>query len=248
MPCAERLTGDGPVEWLLLPGILGSPLEWERLGSPDGRGALAVALPGGDDLREMARGLLTRLEGERPVVVIGSSIGGLVGAALACERPDRVLALICVGSVGAPSAVPRRVRLGAAVAHRLPDRLWDRLYRTRLARELERRGTPPALRAKLVRAAPDRQTWIDRITAVSGWGLPGRLPVPVVALVGRDSPWPRTVVFGSTPTEVPGGHRPQLDEPGALRDAILHAISAVRGESRGREGRGPVVAAGRPFS
>jgi pimeloyl-ACP methyl ester carboxylesterase len=248
MPFAERCFGTGPVEWLLLPGILGSPLEWERLGSPDGRGALAVSLPGGDRLETMARSLLPRLGRVGPVVVVGASLGGLVGAALACLRPDQVRALVCVGTLGDPVLVPRRVRLGAVLARHLPDRIWDRLYRQRLARELENQHLPQAHSAALMSAAPSRQTWADRVTAVSRWGLPARLPVPVVVLAGRGSPWPQSQVFGREPTVVAGSHRPHIDAPDALRVAILDGVSAVQSGRCDVEGRGPVVAAGRPFS
>ena len=64
---------------------------------------------GGSSIEEWARSILDRVEGE--VAVIGASMGGYVGLAMARRAPDRVRGLLLAGSrVGADSPERRAAR------------------------------------------------------------------------------------------------------------------------------------------
>lgn len=238
MAPVTRDHGRGPVRWVLLPGIVGSVHEWDRLGSPGpDHSARAVALGAGPSLAALAAAVLPALPPGR-VHLVGASLGGLVAVALAAAHPERVAGVVTIGSLPAPAALPGPLALAGAVAPRLPRRLWGPLYRRHLARELRGEGVPAPLVAALVAAAPGPRLWAARLAAVRRWGLPVALSVPVVALTGRESRWARAPGPPPGPPVdgrgvwVAGGHRPHLGAPGALRAELVQVAENMDRRSR----------------
>ena len=62
--------------------------------------------------------LAAEVEGEAPVVLVGHSMGGLVCASLAAERPELVRALVLIAPAGAPELRSLQAYATRARAHR----------------------------------------------------------------------------------------------------------------------------------
>ena len=222
-----------PLRLLLLPGIAG-----------DGRTflmqralarqlpALALDLPTGHrTVAGMAAALLAAAPAG-PLLIFGLSLGGLVGWAMARQAPDRITGLITLGTLPSPACCPPGLARGQAWLQRLPEPLFARLYRRRIAARLRAEGVAVALRGPLLTCLPRRDVLAERLGAVRAFSAPPP-PVPTLWLRGQadtEAPWGSAEVaahLGVDFAVVPGGHRAHITHPQALH-AVVHRFAVSR--------------------
>lgn len=230
---------------MLLPGIEGDArLFAHQVGLSRLAPTFALDLPTGEDrLDRMAAVLATRLDAlwearllpARRVALIGCSLGGLVARALAAADPDRVAALVTLGTLPAAACIPAAIRRGRRLAALLPDPLFRWSYARRIGQRLAEEGVAPALAAELVAGLPPRAELLRRLDAVLAWGLPDRLGVPTLALVGqsdREAPWSAADLTRHLPeaafSTIPGGHRAPLTHPDGFQAALVSFLLGRR--------------------
>ncbi|GAA2438645.1 alpha/beta hydrolase [Actinomadura vinacea] len=178
--------------------------------------------------------------GPDPVALIGSSVGGYAAARFAIEHPDRVSALVLVGSGGFTTLNPATrgfIRLmGTTVSMRLLSGRLPRFYlrrrtpvvREMIARDVARRRDPGAneVAAALWRsfAAPehDLRAGAETITAPTllVWGA-------LDPMVGMDAPGVRRAIPGATWRTMPTGHAPFAEAPARFLGAVLPFLDAA---------------------
>ncbi len=200
---------------------------------------LAFDLPNGcANLMTMAEVVLDRLDqiwesvsprpGARPrIAVAGLSLGGLVGRAMAARAPEKIAALITLGTLPAPALVPPNIRRGRLRAGTLPAPIFDLLYGARIKHRLTEEGVDPLITTQLVSELPDKAEVVRRLDAVLSWGLPEDLGVPSLWLLGQvdaEAPWTPADILryvpGASVEVVPGGHRAPLTHPLAFHEAV----------------------------
>ena len=225
---------------VLLPGIEGDARVFARQ-TPlaKSRSVVALDLPfGAANLRAMGDAVLDRIDqiwpllaprgvSEPRVAVAGLSLGGLVGWAMALAAPERVAALITLGTLPSPSLIPSTVRRGRARAGTLPGPIFELLYGVRIKHHLTEEGVDPLITTQLVSDLPDKSEIVRRLDAVLSWGLPEGLDVPSLWLLGQidaEAPWTPADVLrhvpGASVEVIPGGHRAPLTHPAAFHEAI----------------------------
>jgi len=229
---AERRHGSST--WVLLPGMEGDARCFaQQLPLADRRAVVAHDLPSADgvDLPDLARLLEPDLP-PGPLLLVGASLGGLLGRALASAWPGRVRGLVTIGSLPHLSLLPKRLGPLGALAGRLPAPVFGRLYRRRIARRLSEEGVDDAVTYELLAGLPAAGRHRARLAAISAWGLAPGCPVPTLSLRGqvdREAPWRGADVARVLPESgfetVPGGHRCYLTHPRPLHD-VLEAFSA----------------------
>ena len=188
--------------------------------------ALAPDLPLDDPqagFEERARPALQALDGAaEPVVVVGHSMGSAYATLVAAARPGSLLVHLCprLGGLAPPPGAPDPFRAGFPFPPERPDgtSVWDAdaaigaMYR-RLPSETAR-----ALVQRLRPMAPP----------------PGEYPlsrhpaIPTQLVYAADDEffepaWERFMareVLGVEPIEIPGGHFPMAEDPGALADLL----------------------------
>jgi len=231
--------GQGPL-LVLLPGIEGDPTVFSELGGlAADRPVEAWPLPEGPGLPVdlsvpvLAAALLAGLPAG-PVCLLGASLGGLVAWEAAHQQPDRVRALVTLGSLPHPRHRPAGLALSAALVDRLP-RCWVAArYRARIRARHAEEGVDPELSAALLARLPAPVLLARRLRAVASWDPLGPPPVPCLWLRGQvdtEAPWTTAQAQRELPgvevQTVPGGHRAMLTHPQAL-------VAAVRPFLRGR--------------
>jgi pimeloyl-ACP methyl ester carboxylesterase len=177
---------------------------------------------GGSSIDEWARLLLERIDGE--LAVVGASIGGYVGLAMARQAPERVRGLLLVGS-----------RVAADPPERRPGR--DEAIRTLQEEGLEAwapnaPAPPPAERTvdevvRAVTALRDRQDHTDVARDFEGplWVAVGDadpfLPVAEAREIAEAAKLGRVEVFEDT------GHFPNRDRPERFNELLREFVDAV---------------------
>jgi pimeloyl-ACP methyl ester carboxylesterase len=230
---------------VLLHGLASSHRIWELviplLG--DDCGPVALDLIGGQPIQAEAAAVIERLD--RPTVLVGHSLGGLVATAVAEARLDLVRRLVLVNS---PPTTASRL-----TAHSGPERLMQlpllgRLLWARAGEDQLRRGArsgvapgapvPDVLvedvrrtsheafvgSTRAVDAYLDERSLYDRVAA---------FPIPVDVVFGlEDRRVARSSLDGYdslgnvTVTRIAGaGHSPPLETPQALADVLLAATT-----------------------
>ncbi len=191
------------------------------------RPVVALDLPSGADILALAAGVAAHLP-DGPVVLFGASLGGLVGWALSRVDP-RIQGLITLGSLPDPRLAPRRLVRAVGILRRLPEPVFRRLYRRRIAARLAEEGVAEPMAHRLLAGLPARDTLCDRLEAVCAWTPDGPPAVPTLWLRGqldREISWDSAVIRRCLPTVgvevVPGGHRAHLTHPTALNAIIDH--------------------------
>lgn len=225
---------------VLLPGIEGDARVFARqLPLAERRTVVALDLPfGAANLRAMGSAVLDRVDQLWPILgarsddaprvaVAGLSLGGLVGRAMVAVAPERIAALITVGTLPSPTLIPPSVRRGRVRAGTLPGPIFELLYGVRIKHHLTEEGVDPLITTQLVADLPDKSEIVRRLDAVLSWGLPEDLEVPSLWLLGQidaEAPWTPADVLRHIPSAsvqvIPGGHRAPLTHPAAFHDAI----------------------------
>jgi pimeloyl-ACP methyl ester carboxylesterase len=232
---------------VLLHGLASSHRIWERVIPLLGEDcdALALDLIGGEPVEAEASAVIERVD--RPVVLAGHSLGGLVATAVAEARLDLVRRLVLVNSP--PTAASRvTANSGPERVMRLP--LLGRLLWTLASDKQLRRGASsgvapgapvPDVLIEDVRATSHRAfagstraagAYLD---ARSLYDRVGALPIPVDVVFGlEDRRVARSSLDGYaglgnvTITRIPDvGHSPPLEAPQAVADVLLAATRSL---------------------
>jgi pimeloyl-ACP methyl ester carboxylesterase len=139
------LEAGGGVPLVLVHGVGARADRWQRTIEPLARGGYhvyAIDLPGhgfatkGDGFDYSVPGyvdflaaFLKEVEAERPVLV-GTSLGGHIVAALTCRQPDAVRELVLVGSLGLrPLGPEARERMRTGIVNTTPEGIKGKLLR-----------------------------------------------------------------------------------------------------------------------
>jgi pimeloyl-ACP methyl ester carboxylesterase len=228
---------------VLLHGLASSHRIWERVIPLLGGDCapLALDLIGGQPVEAEAAAVIERLD--RPAVLAGHSLGGLVATAVAEARLDLVRRLVLVNS---PPTTASRLTANSGLERvmKLPllgQLLWalapdDQLRRG--ARSAVAPGAPvPDVLVEDVRATSHR-AFIGSTRAVDAYldarslhDRVGALPIPVDVVFGlEDRRVARSSLDGYdhlanvTVTRVPSvGHSPPLEAPQAVADVLIAA-------------------------
>jgi pimeloyl-ACP methyl ester carboxylesterase len=231
---------------VLLHGLASSHRIWERVIPLLGGDCapLALDLIGGQPVEAEAAAVIERLD--RPAVVAGHSLGGLVATAVAEARLDLVRRLVLVNS---PPTTASRLTANSGLERvmRLPvlgQLLWalapvDQLRRGARSGVAPGAPVPDVLlddvRATSYRAFVGSTRAVDAyLAARSLHDRVGALPIPVDVVFGlEDLRVARSSLDGYdrlgnvTVSRVPGvGHSPPLEAPQAVADVL---IAAARG-------------------
>jgi pimeloyl-ACP methyl ester carboxylesterase len=231
---------------VLLHGLASSHRIWERVVPLLGADCetLALDLIGGQPVEAEAKAVIERLD--RPVVLAGHSLGGLVASAVAEARSDLVRRLVLVNS---PPTVASRLTANSGAERVMKLPLLGRLLWARASDEDRRRGARSAvapgatvpdvlvddLRATSHRAFVGSTRAADSyLAARSLYDRVGALSIPVDVVFGlEDRRVARSSLGGYerldnvTVTRIPGvGHSPPLEAPQAVADVL---IAATRG-------------------
>ncbi len=194
-----------------------------------------------DECADDAAGLLREL-GVRRAVVVGYSMGGLIGLLLARRHPDRVRGLVLAASAAelARTGLGRCLgvavhMLGALVRSGLPDRVLREVVRSRpavlgdlaelapwMAGEAKRLHPADIVGAGQAIARFDARPWL------------GELHVPAASVVtcrdravDPDRQRATAAALGGTVVEVQGGHAVCTTDPEVLGAAVAHAVDLV---------------------
>jgi pimeloyl-ACP methyl ester carboxylesterase len=159
--------------------------------------------------------LAAQIEGEAPVVLVGHSMGGLVCARLAAERPELVHALVLIAPAGAPE-----LRSLASYAKGLARTFLSArpgLLRT-IAEDAIRTGPEALLHGALFATGAGFAGEV-RAPTLLVWGARDRLmPVELAADWQRAIPGARLEVIESA------GHVPMVEAPSAFAACLLEFL------------------------
>jgi 3-oxoadipate enol-lactonase len=210
---------------------------WQpQLGALAGHDVLAPDLYDlGSSMDEWARAILPRIEGD--FAVAGASMGGYAALALAKLAPDRVRALVLVGSRADPDTPERREARAATIAEIEaggPAALWEEM-RPRLftedsdpdvvarARELALDRDPEGLKRALgaIRDRPDSTELVETLEApvlVAVGDTDPYVPLDVAEALAASARDGRIAIYRS-------GHLPSLERPDAFNRALTAVLS-----------------------
>lgn len=189
----------------------------------------------GSSMEEWARAILPQIEGD--FAVAGASMGGYAALALAKLAPERVRALVLVGSRADPDTPERREARAVTIAEIEaggPAALWEemspRLFTEdsdpdvvararRLALDRDPEGLKRALGA--IRDRPDSTEFVES------------LDVPVLVAVGDTDPYVPLEVAQELATRARdgriavyrSGHLPSLERPDEFNRALTAVLS-----------------------
>lgn len=205
-----------------------------------GRSPRLPETPGVDGMAEGVAALLRGL-GEEPAHVVGLSLGGCVGLALALRDPEAVRSLTIVNAfarlrpVGVAGLWRMLRRVAVAVTRPMPVVAAD------VARAMFPHPGQEALRRRAAAslAANDRWTYLALMRAVAGFDVRTRLAEvrrPTLVITGAaDTTVPRAAqallaqrITGSRWIVVPdSGHATPHDQPAAFNRHVLDFIGAL---------------------
>ncbi len=159
--------------------------------------------------------LAAEIEAEAPVVLVGHSMGGLVCASLAVERPELVRALVLIAPAGAPEL--RSLQAYARGLVRTVLSLRPGLMRT-IAEDAIRTGPEALLHGALFATGSSFAGSVSAPTLLI-WGARDRLiPVELAAEWQRAIPQARLEVIDDA------GHVPMVETPSAFAERLLHFL------------------------
>jgi 3-oxoadipate enol-lactonase len=201
-----------------------------------------------EDCADDAAGLLHEL-GVRDAVVVGYSMGGLIGLVLARRHPDRVRGLVMVASAAemARTGLGRGLTagvhmLGTLIRSGLPDRFLKELARRQPAVLGDLAELTPWMAGEMKRLHPTDV--VDSGHAIAGFDARGwlaELGVPAASVVTcRDravrpaKQRSTAAALGGAIVEIDGGHAVCATDPDVLGAAVGQAVDLVVGERRQR--------------
>ncbi|MFT5683638.1 MAG: pimeloyl-ACP methyl ester carboxylesterase [Myxococcota bacterium] len=222
-----------PPRLVLLPGIEGNARVFTgQVELAARRPTAALHLPDAPSIPALAEAVSAILP-DAPVVLFGASLGGLVGWSLSLTDP-RVAGLITLGTLPNPNLAPRRIAPARSLLRQLPQPVFRRLYRRRIASRMTEECVPEGVQSRLLADLPSRDTLCQRLDAITTWTPSAPPPVPTLWLRGQvdqEIAWDSTTVQAHLPSVgievVPGGHRAHLTHPRALNAVIEHFLRSL---------------------
>lgn len=223
---------------LLLPGMEGGTFGLAPMGQMAWRGfgeVWAAELPYESSIEGCARTLMDAMKGQWPgqacheLLVVGFSIGGLIGLELAhCLEDQAITRAKGVALVGSlPQPWHGRNRDLSTLLARLPDNLYRRLHHAKMRQNMRREGIPEEAVIGMLSPGPAASATRARLQAVRNWRGPRRPTCPVLWIRGkqdREARWSIGKVKQSVPwatfIETEGGHWPQWTHAAALERAL----------------------------
>jgi pimeloyl-ACP methyl ester carboxylesterase len=211
-----------PVPIVFLHGLSASSRWWRAvLPLLGGREARLLDLPRfGRHFRPegVAGWLAAEIEAEAPVVLVGHSMGGLVCALVAAERPELVRALVLVAPVGAPEARSLHAYARGLVRTFLVAR--PRLIRT-IAEDAIRAGPEALLHGALFATGSSFAGGVSAPTLLI-WGARDRLiPVELAA------EWQRAIPQAVLDVIDDAAHVPMVETPSAFAECLLQFLDGL---------------------
>jgi pimeloyl-ACP methyl ester carboxylesterase len=162
--------------------------------------------------------LAAQVEAEAPVVLVGHSMGGLVCASLAAERPELVRALVLISPAGAPELRSLQAYARGLVRTFLAAR--PGLIRT-IAEDAIRTGPEALLHGALFATGSSFAGAVSAPTLLI-WGARDRLiPVELAAEWQGAIPQARLEVIAEA------GHVPMVETPSAFAERLLHFLDGL---------------------
>jgi pimeloyl-ACP methyl ester carboxylesterase len=162
--------------------------------------------------------LVGEVESEAPVVLVGHSMGGLVCARLAAERPELVHALVLIAPAGAPG--PRSLAS----------------YATGLARTFlsVRPGLLRTIAEDAIRTGPE--ALVHGALFATGAGFTGEVTAPTLLIWGaRDrlmpvelaNDWRRAIPGARVEVIEDAAHVPMVETPSAFAERLLNFLDGL---------------------
>jgi pimeloyl-ACP methyl ester carboxylesterase len=162
--------------------------------------------------------LAAEIEDEAPVVLVGHSMGGLVCASLAAERPELVRALVLIAPAGAPELRSLHAYARGLVRTLLSAR--PGLIRT-IAEDAIRTGPEALLHGALFATGSSFAGSVSAPTLLI-WGARDRLiPVELAA------DWQRAIPQARLDVIAEAGHVPMVEAPSAFAERLLHFLDGL---------------------
>jgi pimeloyl-ACP methyl ester carboxylesterase len=222
MPGEPEFRHDGRVPVVFVHGLSASSRWWRAvLPLLGGRKARLLDLPRfGRTFRPegVVAWLAAEIEAEAPVVLVGHSMGGLVCASLAAERPELVRALVLVAPAGAPR--PRSLHAYAKGLVRTVLTARPGLMRT-IAEDAIRTGPEALLHGALFATGASFAGNVAAPTLLI-WGARDRLiPVELAAEWQRAIPQARLAVIDEA------AHVPMVETPSAFAELLLDFLDGL---------------------
>ncbi len=222
-----------PPRLVLLPGIEGDARVFAgQVELAARRPVVALHLPDGRSISGLASGIRQQLP-PSDVVLLGVSLGGLVAWSLA-RQDRRVVGLVTLGTLPDPGLAPRRLAPAQRLLRSLPEAVFQRLYRRRIAARMTEEGVSAPLQNLLLAELPGRDILCDRLEAVTAWRPDGPPGVPTLWLRGQvdhevrwDTAAARRALPGVGAEVVPGGHRAHLTHPRSLNAVVEHFLRSL---------------------
>jgi pimeloyl-ACP methyl ester carboxylesterase len=167
--------------------------------------------------------LAREIEGEAPVVLVGHSMGGLVCARLAAERPELVGALVLIAPAGAPGSRSLHAYGRGLVRTFLSAR--PGLIRT-IAEDAIRTG-PEALLHGALFATGARFAGRVQAPTLLIWGARDRLlPIELAA------EWQRAIPHARLEAIDGAAHVPMVEMPSAFAELLLQFLDDLGDDPR----------------
>ncbi len=222
MPTGADFGHDGGVSIVLVHGLSASSRWWRAiLPLLGGREARLLDLPPFG--RRFPSGGVTdwlagQIEAEAPVVLVGHSMGGLVCALLAAERPELVRALVLIAPAGAPE--PRSLHDYARGLARTFLTARPGLIRT-ITEDAIRAGPEALVRGALFATGSSFAGGVSVPTHLI-WGARARL-IPVELAAG----WQRAIPQARLEVIDGAAHVPMLETPSAFAERLLDFLDGL---------------------
>lgn len=191
----------------------------------------------GETVREWAAGALKLVTGDR-IIVVGCSVGGSCALELAAMAPERVAALVLIGTKGAHRSDPG---LHAAALRMLREdgmaRAWKTYWEPLFSPATDRRVLAKAEQMALAQPAKDIARGVTAFhTRPSRDGFLSKFERPVAIVTGAEdvAPGPKTSAAQARAAPrgrlhvIPNcGHYVPMEQPAALNAILREVIEAT---------------------
>jgi pimeloyl-[acyl-carrier protein] methyl ester esterase len=227
-----------PLELLLLHALPLDGSMWAaQMGLLPGATHAPTLYPLGDGVEEWASALLRSMTGER-LVIVGCSVGGSCALEIAAAAPERIAALVLVGTKAKHHPDPALHAGALAILERAGmEEAWRRLWAPLLSPVARQSAADTAKRIALCQSPGDVARGVSAFhIRASRERTMASFPRPIVIVCGADdpAPGPKVSALQAASTQagclriIPAcGHYAPLERPAALNAILRQVIAAV---------------------